>query len=462
MKNINYKQLSLDIIDYLFNIKGDGIFKEWIDLNKKETYGNVMVDDLGDTSPFAYYVYDNYSTNNKNNRDQIDLYTKNVISNYQQENGLFLTKSYFGKSNYIKIYNSDKMSDISLGLNLMFQLTKDEFYLDSSIKFFNGLEKMRITNNPTAYAKCGYIKIPWFSGKWDGLYIEEKVNLYKITNNPEYIDRALSIAELWLNTGFFKKFGLFAFESTSLLKPLMKTAFKFRLGIDLDSAMSSKANTNLIFGLTELYLSTNNNKIKDALLKWVQATEKLLLHNDGYFYSFWSENKGQSYVFLANDHAMADALIEIYLATGFEKALTIAKKNIDYWLSRQTGDGYFPQGVEGESVTFAKWIKGRNPNMTRLDNLTDYGVMLLKIYELTDDKKYFNACRRMIEGLIEHSSYCGAYIDVIDTITLKKDYFFIETKFLFLLTKIFITIDLKEKNESIYNNILIKSLIRDR
>ena len=88
------------MIDYLFDIKGDGIFKEWIDLNKKETYGNVMVDDLGDTSPFAYYVYDNYSTNNKNNRDQIDLYTKNVISNYQQENGLFLTKSYFGKFNF--------------------------------------------------------------------------------------------------------------------------------------------------------------------------------------------------------------------------------------------------------------------------------------------------------------------------------------------------------------------------
>ena len=75
-------------------------------------------------------------------KDKIDLYTKNVISKYQQQNGLFITNRNLDKINnsYIKIINSDKMSDVSLGLNLMFQLTKDQFYLDSAIKFFNGLE----------------------------------------------------------------------------------------------------------------------------------------------------------------------------------------------------------------------------------------------------------------------------------------------------------------------------------
>jgi uncharacterized protein YyaL (SSP411 family) len=169
---------------------------------------------------------------------------------------------------------------------------------------------------------------------------------------------------------------------------------------------------------------------------------------------------------------MIDALLDIYLSTGFEKALIVAKSNIDYWLSRQTDEGYFPQGAIGEKVLppnrllsnrqKAKWLKGETSNMARLDIHTDYGVMLLKMYEITGDKKYFDACKSMIEGLVKHSSYSGAYVDIINTKTLKKDYFLIETKFLFLLTKLFTAFDLIEKNGSIYNNSLFKSLIRDR
>ena len=470
---LDYPKLSIDLIDYLFSIKGNGIFKEWIDLNKKQTLGKVMVDDLGDTSPFAYYVYDNYSINN-NKKDEIDLYTKYVIKKYQQENGLFITNRDLEVKNnsYLNIFNSDKMSDIAVGLNLMFQLTNDIFYKNSSIRFFNGLENINIVDYPIAYMKYGFVKVPWFSGKWDGLYMEEKVNLYKITDDQQYIDSAMRSAMYWINTKFFKKYGLFSFESTPFFKPVMRSLFKQMLNLRFDIAMSSKANTNLIFGLTELYLITNDKKLKNALLKWVNATDNLLLHNDGYFYSFWSEIKGPSYVFLGHDHAMIDALLDIYLSTGFEKALIVAKSNIDYWLSRQTDEGYFPQGAIGEKVLppnrllsnrqKAKWLKGETSNMARLDIHTDYGVMLLKMYEITGDKKYFDACKSMIEGLVKHSSYSGAYVDIINTKTLKKDYFLIETKFLFLLTKLFTAFDLIEKNGSIYNNSLFKSLIRDR
>ena len=187
------------------------------------------------------------------------------------------------------------------------------------------------------------------------------------------------------------------------MKPLMRPIFKLGLGIDFDSAMSAKANSNLIAGLTELYLITKNDKIKEALFKWVDATRKLFMHDEGYYYSFWSIKNGQNYVFLGNDHAMVDALIDIYLATGFEEAFLIATKNMDYWLSRQNDNGYFPQGVNDEKVTFAKWFKGKNPDMTRLDTLTDYGVMLLKMYELSGDKKYFNGCKKMIVGLINNA-----------------------------------------------------------
>ena len=245
---IDYPKLSIDLIDYLFSIKGDGIFKEWIDLNKKQTIGKVMVDDLGDTSPFAYYVYDNYLINNNNKKDEIDLYTKNVIKKYQQENGLFITNRDLEvrNNNYLNIYNSDKMSDVCLGLNLMFKLTQDEFYLDSSKLFFNGLESTKIHAYTTAYLKCGIIKVPWFSGKWDGLYIEEKVNLFKLTNDEFYLESAINSAEYWINTNFFKKYGLFFFDSISYMKPLMRPIFKLGLGIDFDSAMSAKANSNLI------------------------------------------------------------------------------------------------------------------------------------------------------------------------------------------------------------------------
>lgn len=464
MTNINCQQLSLDIINYLFNIKGDEIFKEWVDLNKKEIFGNVMVDDLGDTSPFAYYVYDNYNVdNNENKKYQVDLYTKDVISKYQQENGLFITDRNLNlKNNKIIIFNSDKMSDVSLGLNLMFTLTQDEFYLDSSKLFFNGLEHLRIHRHTIPYLKSGIIKVPWFSGKWDGLYIEELVNLYNITNDPIYIDSAKKSAEYWINTIFFQKHGLFSFESIFYIKPFMRPVFKLGLGLDFDSAMSSKANSNLIFGLNELYLITKDNKIKEALIKWTESTENLFMHDDGYFYSFWSAKKGQSYVFLGNDHAMVDALIDIYLVTGYKKALRIATQNVDFWLSRQTSEGYFPQGVDNEEVTFAKWVKGKTPNMTRLDTLTDFGVMLLKMYEISGDKKYFIGCKKMIEGLVKHSSYCGSYVDIVNTTTLEKDYYKIETKFLFLLTKLFISFDQIENKRSIYKDELLKNLIRDR
>ena len=455
----------MDIIDYLFDIIGDGIFKEWIDLNKKETYGNVMVDDLGDTFPFAYYIYENYSEGiNDNKKSQIDVYTQKLIRKYQCTNGLFITNRDLGKRNnkYINIYNADKMSDVALGLNLMFRLTQDEFYLDSAKLFFSGIESMKISNYTIPYIKFGFVKIPWFSGKWDGLYIEEKVNLYKLTKDSSYISSGMETALFWINTKFFQRNGLFSFESTPFYKPVLSPVFKFRLGIHFDSAMSSKANANLIFGLTELYLITKNNIIKEALIKWVEATKKLFMNDDGYFYSIWSEYDGQSYVFLGNDHAMVDALIEIYLVTGYENALVIAKKNMDYWLSRQTDNGYFPQGVEGHGVTFANWLKGKDPNMTRLDTLTDYGVMLLKIFELTNDIKYYDACKKMIMGLIEYSSYSGAYVDVIHTKTLEKNHFMIETKFLFLLTKLFISFDQIENKKSIYKDELFKNLIRDR
>ena len=35
--------------------------------------------------------------------------------------------------------------------------------------------------------KYGFIKVPWFSGKWYGLYMEEKVNLYKNIKYTYYL-----------------------------------------------------------------------------------------------------------------------------------------------------------------------------------------------------------------------------------------------------------------------------------
>ena len=459
MPTPDYLKISKGLFDYLLSIKKDEFWKENVNLDASQNHGQTMIDDLGDTMPFMAWFG---KIMDKKYLDQANEISKNSIQK-SGKSGLFITTNNPALK-HMSFFDSNKMSDLILGINLLYSLTKDRFYLEASKSFFDSLDKLMTSEKGfVSFIYLNGLKLKFTSGSFSGLYIEELCNLYNFTKDRTYLAQAEKLASYWLNLDRFKKTGLFPFDLdyNAVTRKFLKTVFKKTVGCDIDSVMTSKANTNLLFGLTSLYNFNKNPDIKRSILNWKESLVKNLRSEKGYFYSLLTKTE-KKYVSLAYDHAVIDAFLEIYRVTNDKESLELAKSTADAWLKFQTETGLVQETVEGEKTSFVKEHKALTHRISRLDSQTDFSVVLMKLYELTEDKKYLLATDRILGGILKYHKYKKGFADILDLSSLKPISTAIEVKFLFLVTKAFLLRNYIQNGEKIYKNELVRSLVRDR
>jgi len=130
-----------------------------------------------------------------------------------------------------------------------------------------------------------------------------------------------------------------------------------------------------------------------------------------------------------------------------EEILKLAKSCADSWIKHQSKTGLIPHSIENQ--------------FSRLDPQTDFAVVLLKLSEITGKKKYHTSAVKTLNGILKYHKLDVGYVDYVNIETKEKRDFIIQTKFLSLLLKLFLlTYEISKKK--IYENDLLKSLIRDR
>jgi hypothetical protein len=470
MKQTIFIKEAVSLADYLINLtKNNNLPLEYTNLKKNNNFGNVMVDDFGDYLPFVEWL--GQTTNNKYSEwvKQKAFFT---IQNFQMPNGLLCTsfkkKNKIPKKNNLKIFNADKMSDSILGVNLMYDLTKKESYEKTLTRFFTALDKkMTSKKGIIYYKKTPFFKYPFSMGKYCGLYIEELVKFYEVTKDEHLLKLAEKLSRPWIEDTFFKKQGLIPFKCTfALIKPFAQVLFKKLTSFSFETSMLTKSNTNMIFGLARLQNIINSDKINHALNQWVNAVESKLLTKENVLLSIWQEHNKFNISYLGADHAAIDALLEIYLVNKNKKALNLAIKITGGWLKFQSKIGLVTETpYEYNLSKLSKIMKNYSMSRTdisRLDSQVDFAVVILKVYELTKDKKYLDAAKNITNGIIKYHKFNKGFIEFVNIKTKEQKGHKIETKFLFLILKLLILMHNIENGKKIYKDKLIKDLIRDR
>ncbi len=463
MNTASLREELLSLTDFLVSLKSSATWGEFTDLVCNRTFGRPMVDDFGDTLPFLAYVGRQF------NPQYFDLAcreARTLVNTYQMPSGLFYTSASphtLPRHTNFKVFNADKMSDTALGVNLFYDLTHDPFYLDAAARFFSGLRRYHCDRRGFIhYLSFHGLTVPFSSGKFCGLYIEELVNTYGFTHRQSYLDFAKQLAHPWLANSFFKAHNLFPFVCPSaLFRPVINALFTYHTRYSLDTVMSSKSNTNLITGILALYRATKHPSLAHALRQWVHAVEKNLVTPSGVLYTMWSPSARER-VYLGCDHPVISALIDISQTLRYPPALSLACSVTDAWLVHQTDRGIIPQGIFSEHISFASDLLVKDPLASKLDTQTDFGILLFKLYELTEKPRYLTAAYNLLEGVISCHKYNRGYVDYVNTRNGKHYGYTIETKYLFLLLKLFVVALNEKKGKPIYKNPLLESLIRDR
>jgi uncharacterized protein YyaL (SSP411 family) len=451
--------------EYLTTLAVEGIPREYTNVKTGEVFGNVMVDDFGDYIPFMYWL--GKLTNKKYCAwaKEKAMYT---LNHFQMPNGLLCTsfkERGVPEKNNNKTFNADKMSDAVLGMNLMHELTEEKSYATAVKKFFAGLSKHMTSGKGFVYYKKHPLGVfPFSMGKYCGLYIEEAVKHYEATQDERALQYAKKLAKPWINDSFFKKTGLFPFKCTiPAIKPFASLAFKKQTSFSFNTAMLTKSNTNLLFGLTRLQAIIEDEQLEQAVLHWSKNVEKKLLTKENIFKTLWP---GKTLSYLGSDHAAIDALAEVHIVTGSDQALQLAITATEGWLKLQSQSGLIPETPYHYNINQLSKMM-RNPSMakpgiSRLDSQTDFGVMLLRIHELTGEEKYRKAALKIAKGIITHHKHGKGFTEFVDVNTHKQFGHVIETKFLFLLLKFFLALVEVDKGIKIYKTPWLKDMVRDR
>ncbi len=446
------------------------ILARYINLMNNQSFGNALVSDLGDYVPFFYWL--GKLTENPVYMKWAENQVIMTVEKAQMPCGLF---AFFDadiagslRKTDLRIFRPYDTDDAIVGIILMHELTRKPKYLDMAMNFFDGLSRFSLNKGfiCTHTIPSIHLKSPLSMPNYCGVYIEEICRLCSLTQNETLLPFAEKVATAWLRTESFQKHGLFTFQSlSSTIKPFfINLLLKSRAGLTLNTALTSKPNTNLLFGLIALYEKTGDNSVKEAILRWLDSVEKTIKTDDVFYSLFDLKTEKADGISLEINHAVIDVLLEIYSKLHNKNAFDLAKKCADFWLKQQHACGLVPEGIHGKVILpfKKKSIYPLPANTSRLDSQVDFAVILAKLYDLTNQKDYLKASLKIVEGILKLHKFGGGYCEFVNLETLEKQGLIIETKFLTLLMKVLLLLYEIRQGASIYKNTLLTNLIRDR
>lgn len=440
----------------------EGVICDKIDLEKGICSDRPLISDLGDYAPFFYWLGE--ARDNSEFKEFATEQVKIAEKVAMQESGLFYT--HLGNPKF-KIFSANDMADSIVGVVLMYELTGDEHFRSMADRFYEGISKeLKMPSGFISAYSSPVLKSPFSVSGYTGVFIEELARLHMMTGEERYHALANELVKPWLNEERFKKYGLFFMHPTSPLFKFFEIILKTTASSSFDTAIMMKPNTNMMYGLLELYKAGKDEAVLGAIEKWLSNLERV--RTGDFFYSNYDCKKNAANTInLETNLIFTDILMEAYLMLEDEKLLDAAKRNVDGWLELQSPSGLIPNSPE--EVTNYRSFKGVFPvvselpgRYSRLDSQTDFSVELFKLAELTGDEKYKKVAFNLLEGVLNLHKYERGYVEFVDTKTQKKDGFKIETKFLALLLKAYLLAFEVSQGKEVLKDGKILSLIRDR
>ncbi len=464
--------LSRGLVDYLMATTSDqSVLGEHLDLTTGRNFGKAMINDFGDSLPFVYWLGD--LSSQPSYRRWAMTKADYIIQHFQAPHGLFFTSTDSRARHHsplVSVFDADDLSDTILGVNLLYQLSGNTTYLQSSIRFFEGFQRYLVSSQGYVFFKVVApfgLPLPFSTGKFAGLYIEELLQLYFFSKDQRYLALAQRLAMPWLSLPFFQKHGLFPFVCTSkLLQPLLEPVFATRTGFRFNTAMMTKSNTNLVSALIRLSSVAPDPRISTALNHWKTAVGEKLLTPQHTLAAIWDPHKTYDVHYCGSDHAVIDCLVEMFVHEEDQSALALAEKIAQGWIATISEKGLISE-VISDYDTSSLHRRMLNPAMgkrgvSRLDTHTDLGVVLLKLYEITHHEKYLKAAFTLLRGILNVHRLDRGYAEYVHIATGEPISPVVETKMLFLLTKFFNLFFTVLHGEHIFKNRLLQDITRDR
>jgi hypothetical protein len=275
----------------------------------------------------------------------------------------------------------------------------------------------------------------------DGMMIELFVDAQRLLGGERYSAIAKSIADQLLTLPWYQKHHLLP----TLVTP--STLTDRLLGQKSTQAEIAKHTTNTLYGLLALLQTTGDNIYDTHIEQMLIAVRDTATHDGGGVVKTYRPGQAPKKGFLTSSCFTLDFICDYVQVTGKTEWLAYGQTIADYWISRQSALGLFPEFSDGET--------------SFLDSETDMSVSLAKLYECTGDVRYWQAAERCIGAVItQHGQYdYPLRVSIVDgqpKDTLQK------TKFLALFLKAIILLQAYAKGETIYSSPQLHALLRDR
>jgi len=370
----DWVEQALDRVEKLY-VGSHGVLVTTLDSNAQIIDEEPLIADFGDVLPFM-------------NRFGRGAFVKAQIEAARP----FLSSGLYQSNGRIRLFSNH---DWLLGLLELFRATEEQPFLDKAAdgartligSFFVGgllIDENVSWRHPKSWL-CA-------ASPFNGGYIELWNELHGETGDRIFLESAKALAAGWIGTPGFRQHGIFArtlCAYSRLLDRALRPAARMK-------ARLFKDNTNLVWGLLDLYAATGDDRWRAAIEKWLSGFEAHFF-NDGMVF-LWLDNKlcGQDATLRAA-FSTIDLLCD--LAAGgivADRALGLAERIAHRWVETQWENGLFPENSGCE--------------FDHLDSNVDMAIALMKLAGMTGQEKYAVAARRAAQGVITHHQRQNGFV----------------------------------------------------
>ena len=401
--------------------------------------------ELGDYLPFLlYFGLNSYAQ--KQLEIAEDFFDNGFIIMENNPSKNIIKKAVFGDYTW-----SFEYTDFILGLLECYELTKNKETLQFAEKMMHKVFYLFGKNGMICnryYPRLNY-RMP-ISDSLSGMYIELLVDLFKLTNKKEYLEKSNFLAKNWIQVDFFQSYGLFPelFYLKKYYTILRKNEYTLK---PTQNAYLTKYNSTMVAGILSLYEVTKDPILKQSLIKWNEGIQSFFQDKDGGLYDHVeivdSKVVDKGAISITN-FAIVDLLCDIYYVTKDDLFLNNALIIASFWekqISKETG--LLPAAVSKSYSSF--------------DGETDFVIAFMKLYELTNQEKYRDAAKSIFNGQLKFHHCEKGYVDKVNIFSGEIVDHNIQTRFVSLFLK---AIMVMSSGKKIYdpNDKTFLSLLRDR
>lgn len=437
-----------------------GLLPSWIDskdgrvLSKRSN-----VDELGDYVQNVAYL--TQLTGKSKYISWALEHTKSCIRFCQTSHGLFQNLPDVNLPNkpiLSPVWSLENVDTVT-GLVSLYEFTRDQEILGSLRTLIAGVDRGFIKKGLICFGRIPIvgIRIPLAAGVVCGQFAEEAIHLGQITGDPAFKQFGENILDRYQSSSYFQTHGVFPtrefLSNFRLSLHLIDFLYRFRKKPALDTACLVKDNLYILLADLELYRSDPKEEIKSRIVHFIQSIDDIFLGKNSCLYNnLWSPKEGaMGPQKLQHNHSIIELYLDLFHTFGDQNYLKRAGQLAQYWMDQQTKIGLFPEFPERTELEEAL-----------LDPQVDMVVNLIKLFELTENRSYMDSARKCVQGVIQHFRLDHGYAWKVDSNTGTPIQTRIETKFLGLLIKGLIAMEVALRGDKIFENPLLWSICRDR